>query len=581
MKKTRQVFFFTVAILLFLVLLFTRMFYLQVVKGEEFRSASEQNRTRLIFSRAIRGTIYDRNMAVLTKDLATYAIKVVPEDFRETALPLLSEILAMPAEEIQAKLEDARLPSWEPITLRSGLGEDVVQKVEEQHLQLPGVSVQIEPQRFYPYRNLFSHLIGYIGEISPEELSSNPGLESGDLVGKTGLEKKYDGELRGQNGGMIMEVNALGQPIRVLHEEDPTPGNDLILTIDLNLQQKARQILEENKLNGAIVCLDPRNGEILAMASSPDFDPNSFVKGVPAREYDALLSLGAFIPKATQDRFPPGSTFKVITTIAALEEKVVDPEAYTVQCPGHIDVGGHRFYCWQTSGHGRQDLVEALANSCNVFFYTLALDVGPEPIAKWAKIFGLDDYTGIDLADEARGLIPTPLWKKQVLDEPWYPGDTMNMGIGQGDVLVTPLELANAYAAIAMGGVLHVPHLVKEIRTFDGVPLKSTEPTIKREILLSQRTLKYLKEGMVKAAERGTTQYIQVEGIKVAAKTGTALITDEKQDIWIAAYAPIDKPEIVVLLMDEYSKLDYGSYLAPFAHELLSAYFTSSGEVTP
>lgn len=581
MKKSRQILIFTITIFLFLALLFTRMFYLQVVKGEEFRSASEHNRTRLVYSAAIRGTIYDRHMTILAKDLATYAVKVVPEDFPESALPLLSQILAMPSEEIQAKLEDTLLPSWEPITLRSGLGEEVVQKVEEQHLQLPGVSVQIEPQRFYPYNNLFSHLIGYIGEVSAEELSSSSSLKIGDLVGKTGLEKMYDEELRGIVGGKIIEVNAMGQPIRVLHEEEPTPGKDLVLTIDLKLQQKARQILEDNKLNGAVVCLDPRNGEILAMASAPDFDPNLFVKGITTREYDALMALGSFIPKATQDRFPPGSTFKVITTIAALEENVIDPETYTVLCPGHIDVGGHRFYCWQTSGHGEQNLIEAIANSCNVFFYTLALDVGPEKIAKWAKIFGLDDYTGIDLADEARGLIPTPLWKEQTVDEPWYPGDTMNMGIGQGDVLVTPLELANAYAAIAMGGVLHVPHLVKEIHSFDGTLLKTVEPTIKREILLSGATLKYLKEGMVKAAQRGTTQQIQVEGIQVAAKTGTAQITGEKQDIWIAAYAPVDNPQIVVLIMDEYSKLSYGSYLAPFAHELLSTYFESSGGITP
>ncbi|MCR4432628.1 MAG: penicillin-binding protein 2 [Caldiserica bacterium] len=582
MKLDKRLLAFALLCFFVLSIIWGRLFYLQIVHGEEFRVQSEQNRTRLVSTPAVRGSIYDRNGVCLAKDQPTYAIKIVPDDLKEEAIPVLSSILSMPVEEIQAKLEENDLPPWEPFTLRSGLGEDVAQKIEEQHLKLPGVVLQIEPKRSYPFSNLFSHIIGYVGEISREELASlgEKGYTGGDTIGKTGLEKSYEDYLKGQKGKQVIEVNALGQPIKVLHEIEPQPGNDLILSLDLKLQEKARQILVDNKMNGAVVCLDPRNGEILAMASTPDYDPNLFVKGISLKEYDALLKAQAFIPKATQDRFPPGSTFKVITTISALEEKVIDPKTFKVVCPGYKDIGDRRFYCWQTSGHGEQDLIEAIANSCNVFFYTLALEVGPERIAKWARIFNLDGYTGVDLPEEAKGLIPDPEWKEKVTGESWYPGDTANIGIGQGDVLVTPLGLANVYAAIANGGTLYVPHLVREIRTYDGLLVKTIPSVVKAQIPLSQETLSYLREGMMKATERGTTQKIKLEGISVAAKTGTAQITSEKQDIWIAAYAPVENPQIVVLIMDEYSKLPYGSYLAPFAHELLATFFSSKG-VTP
>ncbi|MCR4428297.1 MAG: penicillin-binding protein 2 [Caldiserica bacterium] len=574
--------FLAFALLCFFVLfvLWGRLFYLQVVKGEEFQVQSEENRTRLVSTPAIRGAIYDRNGVCLAKDQPTYSVKIVPDDFKEEALPVLSSILSMPVEEIRAKLSENSLPPWEPYSLRSGLGEDVAQKIEEQHLKLPGVILQVEPKRVYPFNNLFSHIVGYVGEISREELSSlgEKGYVGGDTIGKTGLERYYEDYLKGEKGKQVIMVNALGQPIKVLYEIEPKPGNDLILSIDQKLQEKARQILVENQMNGAIVCLDPRNGEILAMASTPDFDPNQFVKGISQKEYNALLESQALIPKCTQDRFPPGSTFKVITTISALEEKVIDPKTFKVVCPGYKIIGDRIFYCWQTSGHGEQDLIEAIANSCNVFFYTLALEVGPEKMAKWARIFNLDGFTGVDLPEEARGVIPDPDWKERVTGEQWYPGDTANMGIGQGDVLVTPLGLANLYATIANGGTLYVPHLVKEIRTYDGTLLQTIPPVVKSQIPISQETLSYIREGMVRAADRGTTQKIKLEGVSVAAKTGTAQITSEKQDIWIAAYAPVENPQIVVVIMDEYSKLPYGSYLAPFAHELLKVFF--SPEVT-
>jgi penicillin-binding protein 2 len=576
---------FGVVVFTLLAILLGRLFFLQVVQGGNFQVASEENRTRLTTSPALRGTIYDRNGNVLAKDLATYAVQVVPDNFDEQKLPLLSQITGMPVDEIQAKLAEDSLPSWEPFTLRAGLGEDVVQKIAEQHLDLPGVSVQIEPQRTFPYDNVFSHVIGYTGLISADQLNKleSDGYAGADTIGKTGLEKYYESSLRGEKGKQVLEVNAIGQPIRVLNEIEQVPGNDLILSIDLKLQQQARQILVDNQMNGAVIMMNPQTGAILAMASTPDYNPNDFVKGISEKQYRTLTASNALIAKATQDRFPPGSTFKVITTIAALEEGVIDPETYTVFCPGYIDVGGHRFYCWQTSGHGTQNLVDAIANSCNVFFYTLALEVGPERIAKWAKIFGLEDYTAVDLPDEAKGIIPTPAWKQERSDEPWYPGDTMNMGIGQGDVAVTPLALANVYAAIANGGKLLSPYLVQEIRTSDGTTLKTAQTTVRAQIPLSPRTLDYLRQGMVKAATLGTTQQVKPPGVSVAAKTGTSLITSDKQDIWICAYAPVEDPQILVLMMNEYSTLIYGSYLAPFAGQLLATYFseTPSSTFTP
>ncbi|MEI6309096.1 MAG: penicillin-binding protein 2 [bacterium] len=582
MGKVQQVFVFSVVAVAILAILLGRLFFLQVVQGYNYQVASEENRTRLATSPALRGTIYDRTGAVLAKDLATYSVKLTPEHFDPAKLPLLAQITGMPADEIQAKLEENNLPDWEPFTLRAGLGEEIVQKVEEQHLDLPGISVSIEPQRSYPYDNLFAHLIGYIGSISALELDrlESAGYTGADAIGKTGLEKAYEDWLKGEKGKQILEVNAIGQPVRVLNEIEQIPGDDMTLSIDLKLQQQARQILVDNQMNGSIICMNPQTGAILAMASTPDFDPNDFVKGISQKEYETLTASNALIAKATQDRFPPGSTFKVVTTVAALEEGVIDPETYSVFCPGHVDVGGHRFYCWQTSGHGTQNLVDAIANSCNVFFYTLSLEVGPERIAKWAQLLGLDQYTGVDLPDEAKGVIPTPAWKWEQLEEPWYPGDTMNMGIGHGDVAVTPLALATAFAAIANGGKLITPYLVQEIRSPDGTILKDTQTTVRVEVPFSQRTLDILRQGMVKATTLGTTQQVKPPGISVAAKTGTALITSEKQDIWVCAYAPVENPQILVLVMNEYSTLIYGSYLAPFAGQLLTAYFSETPTAT-
>lgn len=582
MGKAQQVFVFSVVAMAILAILLGRLFFLQVVQGYNYQVASEENRTRLATSPALRGTIYDRTGAVLAKDLATYSVKLTPEHFDPAKLSLLAQITGMPADEIQAKLEENNLPDWEPFTLRAGLGEEVVQKVEEQHLDLPGISVSIEPQRSYPYDNLFAHLIGYTGSISALELDrlESAGYTGADVIGKTGLEKAYEDRLKGEKGKQILEVNAIGQPVRVLNEIEQIPGDDMTLSIDLKLQQQARQILVDNQMNGSIICMNPQTGAILAMASTPDFNPNDFVKGISQKEYETLTASNALIAKATQDRFPPGSTFKVVTTVAALEEGVIDPETYSVFCPGHVDVGGHRFYCWQTSGHGTQNLVDAIANSCNVFFYTLSLEVGPERLAKWAGILGLDEYTGVDLPDEAKGVIPTPAWKWEQLEEPWYPGDTMNMGIGQGDVAVTPLALATTYAAIANGGKLLTPYLVEEIRSPDGTILKVAQTTVRAEVPFSQRTLDYLRQGMVKATTLGTTQQVKPPGISVAAKTGTALITSDKQDIWVCAYAPVENPQILVLVMNEYSTLIYGSYLAPFAGQLLKTYFSETATAT-
>ncbi|MCX5970314.1 MAG: penicillin-binding protein 2 [Coprothermobacterota bacterium] len=582
MGKAQRVFVFSVVVVAVLAILLGRLFFLQVVQGYNYQEASEENRTRLATSPALRGTIYDREGVVLAKDLATYSVKLTPEHFDPAKLPLLAQITGMPVDEIQAKLEENNLPDWEPFTLRTGLGEEVVQKVEEQRLDLPGISVSIEPQRSYPYDNLFAHLVGYTGNISALELNrlESSGYTGADTIGKTGLEKAYEDWLKGEKGKQILEVNAIGQPVRVLNEIEQIPGDDMTLSIDLKLQQQARQIMVDNQMNGSIICMNPQTGAILAMVSTPDFNPNDFVKGISQKEYETLTASNALIPKATQDRFPPGSTFKVVTTAAALEEGVIDPETYSVFCPGYIDVGGHRFYCWQTSGHGTQNLIDAIANSCNVFFYTLSLEVGPERLAKWAGILGLDEYTGVDLPDEAKGVIPTPAWKWEQLEEPWYPGDTMNMGIGQGDVAVTPLALATTYAAIANGGKLLTPYLVEEIRSPDGTILKNAQTTVRAEVPFSQRTVDILRQGMVKATTLGTTQQVKPSGISVAAKTGTALITSDKQDIWICAYAPVENPQILVLVMNEYSTLIYGSYLAPFAGQLLNTYFSETPTAT-
>jgi len=585
MGKAQRAVVFSVVIVAVLAVLLGRLFFLQVVQGYNYQEASEENRTRLATSPALRGMIYDRTGAVLAKDTATYSVKLTPEHFDPDTLPLLTQITGMPVDEIQAKLEENNLPAWEPFTLRTGLGEEVVQKVEEQRLDLPGISISIEPQRSYPYDNLFAHLIGYTGSISALELSrmESAGYTGADVIGKTGLEKAYEDWLKGEKGKQILEVNAIGQPVRVLNEIEQIPGADMTLSIDLKLQQQARQILVDNQMNGSIICMDPQTGAILAMVSTPDFNPNDFIKGISQKEYETMTASNALIPKATQDRFPPGSTFKVVTTAAALEEGIIDPETYTVFCPGYIDVGGHRFYCWQTSGHGTQNLVDAIANSCNIFFYTLSLEIGPERIAKWAQLLGLNQYTGVDLPDEAKGVIPTPAWKWEQLEEPWYPGDTMNMGIGHGDVAVTPLALATAFAAIANGGKLITPYLVQEIRSPDGTILKDTQTTVRVEVPFSQRTLDYLRQGMVKATTLGTTQQVKPPGISVAAKTGTALITSEKQDIWICAYAPVENPQILVLVMNEYSTLIYGSYLAPFAGQLINTYLsvTPTATATP
>ncbi|GIW42521.1 MAG: penicillin-binding protein 2 [Candidatus Binatia bacterium] len=572
------------------VLLLARLWMLQVVQGDRMRTLSDENRIRLLRIPAVRGEVRDRHGRVVAETRPSFDVVVVPEDAGDlpTAFAKLSRFVDTSGVELPALLARANgRPKFQEITVLRDLAWHQVVAVETRRLELPGVSLHITPLRYYPYGPILAHLLGYVGEVGREELLRDRHYRMGDLVGKTGLEHVWEKELRGRNGGEQVEVDALGRRLRVLDRVDPTEGNRITLTIDLDLQRSAERALEGRE--GAVVAVDPRTGEILAMASRPAFDPNLFARGISSREWQRLVRdpLRPLQNRALQGVYPPASVFKVVMAIAALEEGVVTPSS-RVFCGGGYRLGNRYFRCWKKGGHGSVDLHEALVQSCDVYFYQVGQRLGIEAIAKWARRLGFGEPTGVGLGSERGGLVPDAAWKKRRFGEPWYPGDTVSVSIGQGFLGVTPVQMALATAALATG-TLYRPYYVAEVRAPDGRLRYEGRPERKAELGVSPRTLEAVRRALVDVVEspRGTGKKARVPGVTVAGKTGTAQVVRlrrrsksgeavprwQRDHAWFVAYAPAQDPEIALAVLVEHAGEGGGAAAAPVAREVLETYF--------
>lgn len=580
-------------VLVVFALLGMRLWYLQVSMGPEMRLMSEQNRVRLVRVPAARGVVYDRYGDILVDNRPSFDVVFVPEDARRDRNQVLATLARYLGEEEPALRQDARAsakrPPYQGIVLRRDIDWSGVVALEAHQMDLPGISLQVGPRRYYPYGPLAAHLLGYVGEVSQREIEqAAAGYRAGDLVGKAGLERAYDGVLRGESGGEQVEVDALGRRVRVLDHVPDVPGNTLTLTLDRDLQEVAERALGD--ADGAVVALDPRNGDILVMVSRPAFDPNIFARGIRREEWRALVQdpKHPLNNRATQGQYPPGSTFKVAVAAGIAEENVAGGRP-SVHCSGGIPFGNHFFRCWKKGGHGGVDLHLAVVESCDVFFYQFGQRLGVDGIADYARRLGLGLPTGVALENEKAGLIPDSAWKQRRFKQPWFPGETLSVAIGQGYVTATPLQMANLAAMIANGGTRYRPRYVKRIEAADGTLRAEPAPEVLGHANLSEKTLARVRAAMrdVVMSERGTGKKARVLGTEVAGKTGTAQVVKLGQDrersnkgayktrdhAWFIAYAPVAEPEIAIAAIVEHAGGGGGAIAAPLVQQILAHYF--------
>lgn len=553
-----------------------RLWWLQIYQGEQLGERAQSRYIRAIVTRAPRGQILDREGKVLATNEPSFTIALFPAEFStDSADPQrICRIIGIPQailDDAVAKIKANKVTLFEPIRLVISADFAIVTRVFERIWELPGIIVLEEPCRHYPNEKIAAHVLGHVGAVTEEELKRRKDLELFDWTGKLGLERIYDHYLQGKNGREIVEVDARGAPVRRIKRELAQPGQTLVTTLDLGLQKVAEEALRGKR--GAVVALDPRTGEVLVMASSPTFDPNWFSKGIKPEVWRWLISHKAhpMQNRAISSAHPPGSTFKVVTAVAALFYNKASPKT-RINCGGGRMVGRRFFRCWRR--HGNVDLIKAIGQSCDTYFYTLGLSVGPNKLAHVSSLMGLGAKTGIDLPGEIKGVLPTPKWKRERYRERWYGGDTANMSIGQGYLSTTPLQMAIVACAIANKGVVYRPHLVKERRSASGKVLEAVKPQVLHRLNAPPSVWEAVKQGMLAAVygPGGTARLLADLTIKVAGKTGSSEHhKGAKTHAWFIAFAPADKPQIALCVMVE--EAGHGGEVAvPIAKQILQAF---------
>ena len=563
----------------FLVLIVV-LWHMQVIKGEDYLRLSANNRIRLVKISAPRGLIYDRHHRILADNRPGFEVVVNPAevDDREDLPARLAEVLGIPSERIHRRIESFRQRPFEPVRVADDIGIARATVLEETTPELSGVAVQVHAIRNYPYGTTLAHLLGYLGQISPEELKrlQPAGYLSQDYIGKIGVEAAYDRELKGEPGGEQLQVDARGYRDRVLSRKDPIPGNSLQLALDLKAQLILADLMKGRK--GAAVLLSPRNGDLLALVSQPSYDSNLLLSPVPREYLEGLFSSpdSPLLNRAIAGEYPPGSPFKLVVAVAALNSQAITPRT-VFDCRGVLNVGAGSFRCWKPAGHGPLNLVEAIQHSCNIYFYQTSLKVGLDKIRPVALLLGLGEKTGLEIAGERAGFLPSRQWKKAASGESWYPGDTVNLSIGQGYVLVTPLQLACLGCVIANGGKLYRPRIVTKVTSPDGRLIEEYPPILRREINLPPSIWKVLREGMdrVVNTEDGTGRAAASDVVSVSGKTGTVQVgspPNYRNHAWFLAFAPSDNPEVVLAVILENAGSG-GTQAAPLAGDFMKRYF--------
>lgn len=559
---------------------------------------SDQNRVRKISLADYRGEIKDRLGNIIVNVRPSFSLYVTPEDADNLSesLEFLSGLIEINKDKLRSDIR--RSPSFKNVLIKRDISRREVAYIEENKMLLPGIRIKIEPIRNYAHKNFASHVLGYLGEVSKSELkiSKFSRYELGDMVGKNGLEKIYESQLRGKKGFKEVEVDVSGRELKVLRKFSPKTGNSLVLTLDSRVQSKLEtlmdEVLRENSVEGSAVVMKVQSGEIIAMVSKPSFDPNSFATGISTKQWSGLVldEKNPLQNRTIDGQYPPASTYKIVTAYAALAEKIIKPES-TIFCPGHFRLGKRNYRCWKKMGHGDMNLHDALVQSCDVYFYTLGHRLGINNLAKYATKLGLGELTGIVLKGEKSGLVPSKQWKKKFKNEPWYPGETISASIGQGYNLVTPLQSARMISTIASGGLLVRPYLVKRIEGYDGRLIQEFFPEVIKKIKIEPEVLRNIKEGLrgVVHEAHGTGRRARLKNVIVAGKTGTAQVvamkdSDEigpeeetpyshRDHAWFVAFAPYENPEVAVSVIIEHGGHG-GATAAPIAGGILKTYFS-------
>ncbi len=565
-------------IIVFLFIVFIlRLWDLQIINGGKYKEIAEQNRLRMVEIPAPRGLIYDRNNTALVRNIPSFDISVVKEDLPvdPDTLSALGRLVGLKPEDIRARLERRAVNPFEPVKLRQNVSMEEVARVEAGKIDFPGLLVEVVVSREYIYGDFASHVIGYLGNLTIEQMR-NPDyydVPRRAFTGRRGAEKVFDRTLMGKAGKKVIEVDAMGRIIDVAGILQPVKGGDIVLTIDMKLQAEAEDALKGK--TGAVVALDPNTGEILALASKPSFDPNLFARGIDYNDWKRLVNdpKKPFLNRAVQSQYPPGSTFKVITAIAALEKGIITDNT-VFECKGSIQLG-RIFRCWKREGHGNIKLHRAIVESCDVYFYEIGKRLGIDTLSQYASDFGLGKPVGVELEGERAGIVPSAAWKLRTKKEKWYKGETLNTVIGQGYLSATPIQMARLMAAVVNGGKLFRPHILKE---------ESSDNRADSTIVIKPENISLIKKALmgVVSDPNGTGRLAHSDIVKIGGKTGTTQVVGGtmygdvpekyRDHAWFIAFAPEENPQITVSVFIEHG--GHGSTAAaPIAKRVIEAFF--------
>jgi len=588
LSRSKKIFIFILVLTAFVMLNFWKI---QVLDHKKYWEQSEANRMREIVLPSQRGLIKDRGETILADNKASFKVSIIRENCEDydKSCRKISRLLKIEEDVLKERIKKYEsFPIFKPIVVKENLSFEEVAVIEARKLEFPELFLQAEPKRFYPFGSLAAHALGYIQELSGEEIKNGLYQQRrlGDLIGKTGVEKVYEATLVGKDGEALEIVDSIGRSKGEIVKRDPQKGQNLILTLDYALQEKAEELLEGRE--GAVVMMDPQTGEILALASFPTFDPNKFIDRFTPEEWLDLVNSPEFPleNRAVRGQYAPGSIFKLVVDLGALELGIVDEET-TFKCKGEIEIYNERFACWFEKGHGEMSLIQGIRNSCNIYHYQVGKKMGIEEISRYAKMLGFGARTGIDLPGEKIGLVPDPDWKREVRNERWQPGETISVSIGQGPLLVTPLQVAIYTSIIANRGRKVTPHLLNS-QSQIGNKVFNESNTVE----IQPSTFETVIQGMWEVVNRGGTGWAaNVKGFDICGKTGsTQLISTEKDEekkeeeqeeeeeeeetkthSWFTGFAPKDNPKIVVTVLVEYGGMG-GATAAPLARQLFNLY---------
>ncbi len=585
LRRSKKIFIFIQVLTVFLLLNFWKI---QVLDHKKYWEQSEANRMRKIVLPSQRGLIKDRGETILADNKASFKVSIIRENCEDydKSCRKISRLLKIEEDVLKERIKRYEsFPVFKPIVIKENLSFEEVAVIEARKLEFPELFLQAEPKRFYPFGSLAAHALGYIQELSGEEIKNGLYQQRrlGDLIGKTGVEKVYEATLVGTDGEALEIVDSMGRSKGEIAKREPEKGQNIILTLDYTLQEKAEELLEGRE--GAVVMMDPQTGEILALASYPTFDHNKFIDRFTPEEWLDLVNSPEFPleNRAIRGQYAPGSIFKLVIDLGALELGLVDEET-TFTCKGEIEIYNELFTCWVEKGHGEMNLIQGIRNSCNIYHYQVGKKMGIDEISRYAKMLGFGAKTGIDLPGEKTGLVPDPQWKREVRKERWQPGETISVSIGQGPLLVTPLQVALYTSIIANRGRKVIPHLLNS-QSFTGERVFSERDAVDIEL----STFEPVIQGMWEVVNKGGTGWAaNVKGFDICGKTGsTQLISTEKDEkkkveeeeeeeetkthSWFTGFAPRDNPKIVVTVIIEYGGMG-GATAAPLARKLFNSY---------